>query len=711
MPRRSPSRPTASQPSSFLQNFIDAPIDSVIETRIVHEKALESTDLEWLFGSPANSPRFVGISPAYSKSGSLPALACALGNRVLVVNFYGSKSRDDGSRTSGARPRDIIERRNRLEQELLCHPDCTLYSFDLATFALSLHLHFQIHLANAIDIQSALNLRTRSPVDSVRAIVGDQIFPEHITSCFETTIYGYDEKLNVGSLVQMAWLCGYLGQYDLGDTQNLFHAAPKVDTRNFSADELRVLQKMSYDAQRLASQRPTTVTHEVQASYDPETQQVFARSQNYQTRVTRGTPVTKIMAEVTEGSVTFSIPVDVGKIQGKTACINTQHNVEGREIAALTSVGRGGPSRAESDRSRAVLRMLQGSLSLLDNHWSDSSPPIEIFEHPEAPLNASQRSARTHMLSPSLTDCITLIQGPPGTGKTTVIASYVENATRSGHSGIWLLAQSNVAVKNIAEKLAKFEFLDFRLIVSQSFHFEWHEHLYKKIEKFMIRTDKLREKNSLKKIEGAHVILCTLDTITSPALRDFGFTKVVPVNSVVIDEASQIEVGQYLPLFEFFGELSENYALSETTSIPPHGNDTLKDLRSVFDLDRLQASAIFLNVQYRMPPQIGDFISRRVYKGKLQSYSRHPIKSGTTACHFVDIRVPINRVLEPVNLQEVEAVTLIAKHLENNDTPYKIVTPYEAQRKRLSGHSMQKVSTGTTSASMSILPGSARKTT
>jgi hypothetical protein len=232
--RRSPNRPAAPQPSSFLQNFNDAPIDSIIETRTVQEKVLESTHLEWLFGTQANSPRSVGISPAYSKSGSLPAIACALGNRVLVVNFYSSKSRDD-RRASGLRPKDI-ERRNWLEQELLCHPDCTLYSFDLATFALSLHLHFQIHLANAIDIQSALILRTRSPVDSVRAVVGDQIFPEHITSCYEATIYGNDEKVNIGSLAQMAWLCGYLGQYDLGDAQNLFYAAPKVDTRKFSAD-------------------------------------------------------------------------------------------------------------------------------------------------------------------------------------------------------------------------------------------------------------------------------------------------------------------------------------------------------------------------------------------------------------------------------------------------------------------------------------------
>jgi hypothetical protein len=242
MRRRPSNRPAASQSSSFLQNFIDEPIDSTIETRIVHEKGIDSADLEWLFGPLANSPRSVGISPAYSKSGSLPALACAIENRVLVINFYSTKARDDG-RTSGARPRDIIERRNRLEEELLCHPDCTLYSFDLATFALSLHLHFQIHLANAIDIQSALPVRSRSPVNSVRAIVGEQIFADIITSTFETIVYKYDEQEDTGSLVQIAWLCGYLGQ--VGNTKDLFRDAPKVDTRNFSADVSRFSKRTS----------------------------------------------------------------------------------------------------------------------------------------------------------------------------------------------------------------------------------------------------------------------------------------------------------------------------------------------------------------------------------------------------------------------------------------------------------------------------------
>lgn len=240
MPRRPSNRPAASQPSSFLQNFIDEPIDSIIESRVVHEKGLESADLAWLFGPLADSPRSVGISPAYSKLGSLPSLACAIDNRVLVINFYGSRAREDG-RTSGVRSNSIIGRRSRLEQELLCHPDCTFYSFDLATFALSLHLHFQIHLANAIDIQSALPGHSRSPVHSVRAIVGENINADIITSTFETTIYKYDEQENTGPLVQMAWLCGYLGQ--IGNAKDLFRDAPKVDTTNFSADVSRFLTK------------------------------------------------------------------------------------------------------------------------------------------------------------------------------------------------------------------------------------------------------------------------------------------------------------------------------------------------------------------------------------------------------------------------------------------------------------------------------------
>jgi hypothetical protein len=38
---------------------------------------------------------------------------------------------------------------------------------------------------------------------------------------------------------------------------------------------------------------------------------------------------------------------------------------------------------------------------------------------------------------------------------------------------VWIVAQSNVAVKNVAEKLASCAFQDYRLLVSKDFHFDW----------------------------------------------------------------------------------------------------------------------------------------------------------------------------------------------------------------------------------------------
>jgi hypothetical protein len=81
-----------------------------------------------------------------------------------------------------------------------------------------------------------------------------------------------------------------------------------------------------------------------------------------------------------------------------------------------------------------------------------------------------------------------------------------------------------------------------------------HEHLYRKISKNMIVTDNRFPKPSalLKTLQGNQVILCTLSMISNPKLRD-GLTQAVPIINVIVDEASQIEVGQYIPLFKTFG--------------------------------------------------------------------------------------------------------------------------------------------------------------
>lgn len=168
----------------------------------------------------------------------------------------------------------------------------------------------------------------------------------------------------------------------------------------------------------------------------------------------------------------------------------------GKVIGSITTIGRDDPTSAEKQRGLTVLRILQGHPEILDdNPWvaniclpppddftwpfslqsrSSTPPPEPDFTTLQRPLNNSQLCAVKYMLSSSDKSRICLIQGPPGTGKTTVIATYVLLSISCGQKGIWLTAQSNVAVKNIAEKLYDFGFMDWKLLVSTDFHYEWY---------------------------------------------------------------------------------------------------------------------------------------------------------------------------------------------------------------------------------------------
>ena|SRR5258707_10635245 len=62
-------------------------------------------------------------------------------------------------------------------------------------------------------------------------------------------------------------------------------------------------------------------------------------------------------------------------------------------------------------------------------------------------------------------------EGPPGTGKTTTITAAAQ-VWDSRKISVWIVAHSNVAVKNIAEKLFDKE-VNFKILVSKEFHEEW----------------------------------------------------------------------------------------------------------------------------------------------------------------------------------------------------------------------------------------------
>jgi hypothetical protein len=240
---KSPKKSEAAQPTMFYQRLIDKPDNNNIEARIVREKDLKTSDVQWLLGpGDVDSPRSVGISPAYSKPGGVSFLACAHDTRVLVINFNGTRARRDGNASgngTSSRPPNL-GRRNQLENELLCNPLYTLYAFDLAPLALSLRLHFHLHLTDAIDIQSVLKPPDRSIMNAIGEVIADsfKILSSNITNAFERMLYepsnGKDSNHRaLSDLVQRAWLCGYIGQCDSGVIKD---KVPKVDMKKFSDD-------------------------------------------------------------------------------------------------------------------------------------------------------------------------------------------------------------------------------------------------------------------------------------------------------------------------------------------------------------------------------------------------------------------------------------------------------------------------------------------
>lgn len=101
-----------------------------------------------------------------------------------------------------------------------------------------------------------------------------------------------------------------------------------------------------------------------------------------------------------------------------------------------------------------------------------------------------------------------------------------------------------------------------------------HEDLYQSLEHCFIRSDLFG--GSVVEISrlllGARVILCTLSTLSNPNIDTI--TRIVSVQTVIFDEASQIEVGDYVPLLQRFQN-----SLKKMVFI---GDDKQRETRLVF---------------------------------------------------------------------------------------------------------------------------------
>jgi hypothetical protein len=143
-------------------------------------------------------------------------------------------------------------------------------------------------------------------------------------------------------------------------------------------------------------------------------------------------------------------------------------------------------------------------------------------------------------------------------------------------------------------------------------NFGRHEHLYAKIQTNIIRSDAF--KGAWSQIRGCQVILCTLSMLSNRFICNF--TTSIPVKTLIVDEASQIEIGDYIPVFTrfqgtlrkvcFIGDdkqcksfcyLSPLFPHSFSLSVPPYGQEDLEDLQSVFEITHLHKLVVFLDTQ------------------------------------------------------------------------------------------------------------------
>ena len=274
-----------------------------------------------------------------------------------------------------------------------------------------------------------------------------------------------------------------------------------------------MISKTIRDGERILALKPTSIKHDFNSNVKSnlKSRTFTVASNRYKTRMMRTAanqvcgrssyrhnlmPCQFVRIDTVQDDGTVTVTRGRTKhVDGKTVKLSIKGDIGNGKILSLQTVGRETPTNAEILRTHYMLEALQKTIILLTHPfinvmwfpignnkaktlWKDTTRLLgtpSFFFPGDRVLNASQLKAVKISLSSKDSDRVTLIHGPPGTGKTTVIAATVTSVMFSSYKDrtLWLVAQSNVAVKNIAEKLASVDFVDFKVLVSKDFHFDW----------------------------------------------------------------------------------------------------------------------------------------------------------------------------------------------------------------------------------------------
>ncbi|KAJ7158647.1 P-loop containing nucleoside triphosphate hydrolase protein [Mycena filopes] len=496
----------------------------------------------------------IGLAPAYGRSCILSVLAFASAERVLVVSIDRSpQPKYNNNRPSG---------RVLLHDLILCAHTHRKIAFRMDVLATALFLDLGFRIAGGVDLLSAARPGdSRHSLSAMMTVLGGDA---GVDKAKVIALFRHDEDVCApeAHVALQAWAAW---------------RAATLDAR------LLALAKLIREARRLGQIKPMRVENEIENdSFTYKEGKLSVTSTRFKTRILASHNQVGLQSSTVEGKVT--------KFSGKTVYVDGRAaRIAGTSTLLAQPFFQALFLDAESPAWAGVAR-----------------PPFDVeLDYRHRKLNSSQKRAVRAMLSSNNADRVVLVQGPPGTGKTTVIAAAVVSILAWAHDverTVWVVAQSNVAVKNIAEKLADVK-CDFTLLVSREFHYDWHEHLYSNLVDKVLRSDDLTDDflRIEERMQDSRVVLCTLSMFSNPKIATVA--RFAPVQTVMVDEASQVEIGSYLPLLASFGS-----SLQKMVFI---GDDK----------------------QRTMPHQIGSFIGRHVYEGKLKT--EHTISK--QGCFFVDV--------------------------------------------------------------------------
>ncbi|KAG7818625.1 hypothetical protein KL909_005015 [Ogataea angusta] len=383
-----------------------------------------------------------------------------------------------------------------------------------------------------------------------------------------------------------------------------------------------------------------------------------------------------------------------------------------------------------------VTRVMQAIERLENTHFKDmllGQKPIRqiFFKNRIASLKNTLNESQSVALQSALNNQITILKGPPGSGKTSTIYEMILQLLDQLHyHPILVVAASNIAVDNIAEKMMKDHKDDIIRVLSMAKESEYNKDhpladicLHHKIRDRLpshaqdtlrnLATGKAHKvsKNQFKKlietnkdlsrllIGQAKVIFSTTVAIGGPHLRDLAQLPVV-----IIDEATQSsEPSSLIPLAApnvqkviFVGDEAQLSSYTRVKSLEMSLFErTLKN--------GTYQSPLMFDTQYRMHPDISEFPRMEFYEGKLKdgitaedrkvAGISYPVFFWDHAGDARESRVRSLRVGEEtgytyVNRGEVERVSRIVETLvvDKQIAPSRIgvITPYAGQRDLIS---------------------------